>query len=78
MSVANIVGREKTIVTCDQAITEIALGLKKKKSIKYESLILRMGGFHIASNLLFWFFGDFRCGALLFMVIHVIYKYKNR
>ena len=24
--------------------------------------------------LLFWFFGDFRCGALLFMVIHVIYK----
>ena len=28
--------------------------------------------------LLCWFFGDFRCGALLFMVIHVIYKYKNR
>ena len=27
--------------------------------------------------LLFWFFGDFRCGAL-FMVIHVIYKYKNK
>ena len=27
---------------------------------------------------LFWFFGDFRCGALLFMVIYVIYKYKNR
>ena len=28
--------------------------------------------------LLFWFFGGFRCGALLFMVILVIYKYKNR
>ena len=28
--------------------------------------------------LLFWFFGEFRCGALLFMVIHVIYKYKTR
>ena len=28
--------------------------------------------------LLFWFFGDFRCAALLFMAIHVIYKYKNR
>ena len=27
--------------------------------------------------LLFWFFGDFRCGALLFIVILVIYKYKN-
>ena len=28
----------------------------------------------------FWFFGDFRCGALLFIVILVIYKYiyKNR
>ena len=25
--------------------------------------------------LLFWFFGDFRCGALLFMVIYVIYIY---
>ena len=23
-------------------------------------------------------FGDFRCGALLFVVIHVIYKYENR
>ena len=27
--------------------------------------------------LLLWFFGDFRCGALLFVVIHVIYKYKK-
>ena len=27
--------------------------------------------------LLFWFFGDFRCGVLLFMVILVIYKYKK-
>ena len=26
--------------------------------------------------LLFWFFGDFRGGVLLFMVILVIYKYK--
>ena len=33
--------------------------------------------YHIAISrpkavLLFWFFGDFRCGALLFMIIHVI------
>ena len=27
---------------------------------------------------LFWFVCDFRCGVLLFMVILVIYKYKNR
>ena len=26
--------------------------------------------------LLFWFFGDFRYGALLFMVILVIYQYR--
>ena len=26
--------------------------------------------------LLFWFFGDFRCDALLFMVILVIYNLK--
>ena len=28
--------------------------------------------------LLFLFFGDFRCGVPLFIVIHVIYKYKNK
>ena len=28
--------------------------------------------------LLLWFFGDFRCGALLFVVIHVMYIYINR
>ena len=33
---------------------------------------------HPKAALLLWFFGDFRCGALLFVVIHVIYKYKNR
>ena len=28
--------------------------------------------------LLFWFFGDFRCGALLFVVVRVVCKYKNK
>ena len=28
--------------------------------------------------LLFWFFSDFRCGVPVFIVILVIYKYKNR
>ena len=28
--------------------------------------------------LLFWFFGDFRCGVSLFIVICVIYKCGNR
>ena len=26
----------------------------------------------------FWFFGDFRCGALLFVLIHVMCGCKNR
>ena len=26
----------------------------------------------------FWFFGDFRCDVPLFIVILVIYEYKNR
>ena len=29
-------------------------------------------------KLLVWFFGDFRCGVPFFIVILVIYKYKNR
>ena len=29
-------------------------------------------------TLLFWFFRDFRCGVPLFIVILVMYKYKNR
>ena len=45
-------------------------------------LVISPSVFFIAGRpkaaLLFWFFGNFRCGALLFMVIHVIYKYKNR
>ena len=28
--------------------------------------------------LLVWFFGDFRWGVLIFIVIRVIYKYRNR
>ena len=28
--------------------------------------------------LLVWFVGDFRCGVFLFMLIFVLYKYKNR
>ena len=29
----------------------------------------------LKAALLFWFFGDFRCGVLFFMVTLVIYKY---
>ena len=33
---------------------------------------------HPKAALLFWFFGDLRCGVLLSIVILVIYKYRNR
>ena len=35
-------------------------------------------GGHPKAALLFWFFGYFRCGVLLFMVILIKHKYKNR
>ena len=28
--------------------------------------------------LLFWFFGGFRCGVPLFIIMLVVYQYKNR
>ncbi len=43
-------GNEFAVHTCDQAIYDIALGLKVKKPQKYAKLILRMGGFHLALN----------------------------
>ena len=38
------------ILTCDQAIYEITVGLQKTKPQKYQCLILRMGGFYIANK----------------------------
>ena len=38
-------------------------------------------GYHFAGSLkglFFWFFSDFRCGVLLFIVLLVIYQYRNR
>ena len=42
-------GQEYAIITCDQAIFELVLGLQKKNKEKYLS---SMGGFHIAQNFL--------------------------
>jgi len=52
MEVAQKMDQEFTIITCDQAIYEVVLGLQKKKPQKYDKLVLRMGGFHIAQNFL--------------------------
>ena len=48
MEVAQKMDQEFTINTCDQAIYEVVLGLQKKNLQKYDKLVLRMGGFHIA------------------------------
>ena len=50
MKVTNKLGQEHCILTCDQAIYEIVLGLQSNYPTKYTSLILRMGDFHIANN----------------------------
>ena len=51
--------------------------MQKKMAMTYSPPVIFIAG-HPKVALLFWFFGDFRCGALLFMVIYVRYKYKNR
>ena len=50
-------------------------GLVDHKQVQAPPPVICIAGRPKAA-LLFWFFGDFRCGALLFMVIHVIYKPK--
>ena len=50
MKVSQKLEQQHCLVTCDQAFYEIALGLQKKNPSKFKTLILRMGGFHIASN----------------------------
>ena len=50
MKVSRKLGQQHCVITCDQAIYEIALGLQKKHSDKFKTLVLRMGGFHIACN----------------------------
>ena len=45
-------GQDTTVITCDQAIYDIAKGLAKRYSEKYSNLVIRLGGFHIAENLL--------------------------
>jgi len=50
MKVSQKLGQQHCVITRDQAIYEIALGLQKKHSDKFKTLVLRMGRFHIACN----------------------------
>ena len=51
------------------------IGLVVRKLVKAPSIFFPG---HPKVALLFWLFSDFRCGVPLFIVILVIYKYKNR
>ena len=64
------------IVLSDEPMQNQGRGLVDRKLVILPPVIFIAG--RPKAALLFWFFGDFRCGALLFMVIHDIYKYKNR
>ena len=52
------------------------IGLVDRKLAQAPSNFIAAG--RPKAALLFWFSGDFRCGVLLFIVIRVIYKYRNR
>ena len=51
--------------------------LRMKTGMDFEAPSIFIAGRPEAA-LLFWFFGEFRCGVSLFIVILVIYKYRNR
>jgi hypothetical protein len=52
MNVCKKFEQECCVITADQAIYEIILVLQKKKPNKYRNIVLRLGGFHIATNFL--------------------------
>ena len=63
--------------SCHTFCENISSNLELRGRYDFQYPVILIAGRPKAA-LLLWFFGDFRCGALLFVVIHVIYKYKNR
>ena len=45
-------GQKATVITADQAIYDIIQGIRKKHTGKFDNLVVRLGGFHIAENFL--------------------------
>ena len=58
--------------------TKIIIAVLNRLLCEIESLHPNKTSICPKAALLFWFFGDFRCGVPLFIVILVMYKYKNR
>ena len=50
VKMARTIGMTHTIITCDQAVFEIAYALRKQHSKDFANVILMMGGFHLAHN----------------------------
>ena len=65
------------IVLCNEPRQNQGRGLVDHKLVKAPPPVILIAGRPKAA-LLLWFFGDFRCGVLLCVVIHVIYKNINR
>ena len=63
------------IVLSDEPRQNQGRGLVDHKLLKAPSIFIAG---RPKAALLFWFFGDFRCGVSLFIVVRVIYKYRNR
>lgn len=57
-------GQRTTVITCDQAIYDIAKALILKHKGLYRTVILRLGGFHIAENFFKAIGFFFRCSGI--------------
>ena len=64
------------IVLFDEPRQNQGRGLVDRKLVKAPPQYFIAG--RPKAALLFWFFGVFRCGVPLFIVMLVVYKYKNR
>lgn len=49
---AETIGMTHTIITCDQAVFEIAFAIRKQYPEEFPNVILMLGGFHLAHNYL--------------------------
>lgn len=50
VKLADAVGMEHTIITADQLVYELAYAIKKQHPEEFSSVILHLGGFHLAHN----------------------------
>ena len=60
-------------------LRNFSLNITKKYDDLFEFGLLYYHGAAVPEcTVLFWLFSDFRCGVPIFIVILIIYEYKNR